>query len=55
MENPHPPTCPGCEKEMKLTKVVPALAGLPELRSYQCSECKNVVTVPVPRGLGRKE
>lgn len=55
MENLRPMTCSGCETEMKLTKVVPALAGLPELRSYQCPDCKNVVTVPVQRGLGRKE
>lgn len=51
MEDPRPPTCPGCETEMKLTKVVPALAGLPELRSYKCEECHSVITVPVQRAV----
>lgn len=55
MENSHRLTCPGCETEMKLTRVMPALAGLPELRTYQCPDCKEVTTLPVQRGLRRKE
>lgn len=51
MEDPRPLTCPGCETEMRLTRVTPALAGLPELRTYQCPDCKEVMTVPVQRGV----
>lgn len=51
MENPPLVTCPSCGKEMQLTKAVPALAGLPELRTYQCSDCKEVMTIPVQRGV----
>lgn len=49
MENPRPVTCPICGKDMRLTKVVPALAGLPELRTHQCPDCKEVTTVAVQR------
>lgn len=51
MKDPRRLSCPGCETEMKLTKVMPALAGLPELRTYQCPDCKEVTTVPVQRGI----
>lgn len=51
MENPRPVTYPSCGKDMRLTKVVPALAGLPELRTYQYLECQSVVTLPVQRGI----
>ncbi|MFN3657872.1 MAG: hypothetical protein ACK4UO_11510 [Pseudolabrys sp.] len=41
------PDCPHCGEPMRLARVVPALAGHPELRSYECSDCREVLTEPV--------
>jgi hypothetical protein len=39
------PDCPHCSGAMALVRVLPKLGGLPELRTYQCVECKEVLTV----------
>lgn len=35
---------------MRLDRVVPAFASHPELRTYQCLDCKEVATIPIQRG-----
>jgi hypothetical protein len=39
-----PPPCPGCRNSMRLQHTLPALGGLPELRSYRCFFCNEVLT-----------
>jgi hypothetical protein len=36
--------CPRCGTHMALTRVIPAFAGHPELRSYMCRPCSEAVT-----------
>jgi hypothetical protein len=50
MSNEHEtlPPCPRCGTLMPLARVVPALAGHPELRSYACRPCFEAVTVESP-------
>lgn len=38
---------------MRLTRVVPPLASLPELRSFRCDACGAVRTVPFWKGVER--
>jgi hypothetical protein len=40
-----PLKCPDCSGPMKIARVTPKFGGLPELRTYQCVECEEVVTV----------
>lgn len=37
---------------MRLARVVPAVAGHPELRSFECRSCREVRTEAVETGLG---
>ena len=48
------PNCPNCAKPMRLARIVPAVAGHPELRSFECRTCREVTTVPVERREGRE-
>jgi DNA-directed RNA polymerase subunit RPC12/RpoP len=38
------PTCPKCDSQMRVTWVLPRLASHPEVTSYTCSACGEVVT-----------
>jgi hypothetical protein len=38
------PPCERCGKSMELANTVPAVAGHPEICSYRCAECGNVVS-----------
>lgn len=44
---PDPPEmpCPACGSTVKLCRIVPKLGGLPELRTFQCVDCEEVVTI----------
>ncbi len=38
------PRCTNCGKPMRHTHTIPKLGGLPELRTFSCKECGEVVT-----------
>jgi endogenous inhibitor of DNA gyrase (YacG/DUF329 family) len=38
------PRCPNCGKPMQQTNTIPKLGGLPELVTFACRECGEVVT-----------
>jgi hypothetical protein len=40
-----PPHCPTCQEPMRLGHVIPRFAGHPEIRSFQCSACGEVLTM----------
>jgi transposase-like protein len=42
------PPCPACTNPMHLARVTPAVAGHPELRSYECAHCGEVLTTEAP-------
>jgi ribosomal protein L37AE/L43A len=37
--NPDIPACPSCGGPMRLTRTIPKLGGLPELRIWECAGC----------------
>ena len=37
--------CPNCQGAMAPVHTVPKMGGFPELRSYRCTACGEVVTV----------
>jgi hypothetical protein len=37
--------CPCCDGAMKVVRIIPRHGELPELRSYRCVECDEVVTL----------
>ena len=39
------PACPNCREPMRLIKLEPSFAGIPELRTFQCNECKLMMTM----------
>jgi len=41
--------CPACGNPMRLAAVVPRVAGHPELRSFKCMSCNEVITKPVDK------
>jgi transposase-like protein len=41
------PRCPNCDESMKLARVTPRLAGLPELQTFECRPCGETVTQSV--------
>lgn len=43
-----PPPCPVCTKPMQLARVTPAVAGHPELQSFECADCGEVTTTEAP-------
>ena len=43
-----PPPCPTCATTMRLVRSVPAVAGHPELRSFECSDCGEALTIEAP-------
>ena len=43
-----PPPCPACAKTMRLARVTPAVAGHPELHSFECDGCGEVLTSEAP-------
>lgn len=47
IENPNPlkPYCSRCHRYMILVRRVPRLGALPELDTYRCTVCGDVVTV----------
>lgn len=45
-KSPEPPACPSCGGQMRLCRVTPAFAKLPELLSFRCVDCGDVVTEP---------
>jgi hypothetical protein len=46
--------CPNCAKPMRLARVIPAVAGHPELCSYECLSCREVTTVEVAPSKARQ-
>jgi len=46
------PQCPKCDQPMRLARVVPAVAGHPELRTFECGACREVRTEVVPHKSG---
>jgi hypothetical protein len=38
------PACPACGGRMRLVHIVPRLRAHPELRSFRCAVCDEVVT-----------
>jgi hypothetical protein len=34
-----------CREPMRLIKLEPSFAGIPELRTFQCNECKLMMTM----------
>jgi transposase-like protein len=47
-ETAKPPECPNCNGQMKLVRLVPKVMGLPELQSFKCGECNEVLTREAP-------
>lgn len=44
-ERPKPTMiCPHCGKPMRLAQVIPALGALPELLTFECKPCAEVIT-----------
>ena len=44
-EQPKPTMiCPHCGKPMRLAQVIPALGALPELLTFECKPCGEVIT-----------
>ncbi len=41
--------CPSCNVAMVLERVAPKLGPLPELRTYKCLKCGNVVSYEIER------
>jgi hypothetical protein len=46
-EKADTPSCANCANEMRLQHTLPAFGGLPELRSYRCFFCNEVLTEAV--------
>jgi transposase-like protein len=44
-DEPDEPRCPKCERSMTLVRTFPKMGGFPELRSYRCTACEEMVTV----------
>lgn len=42
---PTPSTCPRCGAPMRLARVWPGSFSQPELKSYACTQCREVVTL----------
>jgi transposase-like protein len=38
-------TCPKCSGRMALIQITPKFVWLPELKTFRCSSCKEVITV----------
>jgi len=38
-------TCPRCGKPMRLARSIPGIGALPELLTFACKECGEVITV----------
>jgi hypothetical protein len=38
------PDCPECGARMALVRITPKLGGLPELHTFRCEECGEVMT-----------
>jgi hypothetical protein len=47
MDEPRVPICRKCGKGMRLVRAMPAFAGDPELRTYECSACQETENIPV--------
>ena len=43
--DPESRPCPRCNGGMELVQTTPKLAWLPELKTFQCSSCKEVITI----------
>ncbi len=37
--------CPSCGGTMNLAKIIPKLGGLPKLKTFQCVNCNDVITI----------
>lgn len=48
MSEPAPPPYPACTQPLQLVRVTPAIAGHPELRSFKCADCGEVITAEAP-------
>jgi transposase-like protein len=49
----HPDTeCPNCGNAMRLAHTVPKFGGLPELQSFRCFYCNEVLTVAIAEAQG---
>jgi hypothetical protein len=44
-DEPDEPHCPRCQGATVLVRTFPKIGGFPELRSYRCIVCEEVVTV----------
>jgi len=38
------PACPKCGQRMQLVRIIPGSFSIPELRSFACRPCKEVIT-----------
>jgi hypothetical protein len=45
VDEPDEPLCPRCQGATVLVRTFPKIGGFPELRSYSCIVCEEVVTV----------
>jgi len=43
-ERVEPQPCPNCRKPMRLVRVIPRVASLPELESFECRACGEALT-----------
>lgn len=41
---PQAATCPSCKTTMTLVRVMPRFAGMAELHTFECKECRTVTT-----------
>jgi hypothetical protein len=44
------PACPMRREPMRLIRLEPSFAGIPELRTFQCNECKLMMTMVHSQG-----
>ena len=44
-DEPENRSCRKCGGTMKLARIIPKLGGLPELQTFQCIDCEEVVTI----------
>ena len=50
-----PPTCPNCHKQMTLVRVIPKVASLPELNTFKCGNCAEVLSQFNDAGRGQND
>jgi hypothetical protein len=46
-DEPKPPCCPQCSGDMVLARIFPRFSPHPELRTFQCIDCGQMVTIEI--------